>query len=115
MRSFSKIRTKYFGYKVDPEVVIAYRTAIPSSIDLQINTKGDHFIATIKSVENKKLPKDTLLITEAKTPDALVDMVNDLIFAYKNIPENYRPFYRKILQPKGSVSRTENLTLVKAT
>jgi len=113
MKSFSKILAGIWGYKLDPDLVNAYRTAIPSTIDLQIQVKGDSYIATIKTIENEKLPKETFLITEAQSSDALVDMVNDLIFSYKNIPEAYRPSYGRILQPQGSVVRTENLKLVK--
>ena len=99
---------------VDPEVVIAYRTKIPSTIDLKITTKGDSFIAIIKTIDNQKLPKEEMLITEAQTQDKLVAMVNDLIFSYKGIPEQYRPFYGSILQPNDSVRKTESLKLVKA-
>lgn len=116
MRWLSKITGNILGYyRVDPELVEAYRSAIPSTINLQINIRGDSYVATIKSVDNEKLPKETFLITEAQSQETLVDMVNDLIFTYKNIPETYRPFYRQILRPEGGISKTENLRLVKAT
>lgn len=114
MGKLPKLRAKLLGYKADPELVRAFRSAIPTTVNLQINLKGDTYIATIKSVDNKKLPKETFLVTEAPTQDSLVDMVNDLIFSYKNIPEVYRPYYKQILKPEGSVTRTENLKLVKA-
>lgn len=113
MKWLNKIRTELLG--VDPELVEAYRSAIPSAINLQINVKGDSYVATIKTVDNEKLPKEVFLITEAQSSEALVDMVNDLIFSYKNIPEAYRPFYKQILRPQGSVAKTENLRLIKAT
>lgn len=114
MQQLSKIRARLLGYKADPELVRAYRSAIPNTVNLQINLSGDSYIATIKSLDKEKLPKEAFLITEAPTQDALVDMVNDLIFSYKNIPEIYRPYYKQILRPEGSITRTENLKLVKA-
>ncbi len=114
MERLARLWRNVIGYKVDPDTVIAYRSAIPSTIDLQINQKGDTFIATIKTVDDEKLPKEVLLVTEALSSETLVDMVNDLIFTYKNIPETYRPYYRQILKPQGAVSRTESLKLVKA-
>lgn len=112
MKTWEKIKLRIFG--VDPDMFIAYRTAIPSAINLHIETVGDSFIATIKSVEGKDLPKEELLITEAQSKDKLVDMVNDLIFSYKNIPETYRPYYKRTLQPEGAVRETKDLKLVKA-
>lgn len=114
MNWLSRLRAERFGYKVDPDTLVAYRSAIPSTIDLEISTSGDYYVATIKTIENEKLPKEVFLITEAESPDALVDMVNDLVFSYKNIPDIYRPYYKRILTPQGSVARTEKLKLVKA-
>jgi mevalonate kinase len=114
MKWLNKLKAGLWGYnKLDPDLVNAYRTSIPSSIDLQVSLRGDSYIATIKSIENEKLPKETFLITEARSQEALVDMVNDLIFSYKNIPEIYRPAYGRILKPQGSITRTESLKLMK--
>ena len=112
MSWLSKLRASLAG--IDPETLNAYRSAIPSTINVQVNQKADTFIATIISVENEKLPKEVFLVTEAPSKDSLVDMVNDLVFTYKNIPENYRPYYKQILRPEGAVSRTDNLKLVKS-
>jgi len=114
MSWLTAIKTSLMGHRVDPELVNAYKSAIPSTVDVQINVSGDSYIATVKSVENEKLPKETFLITEAQSQDELVNMVNDLIFSYKNIPVQYRPFYKQVLRPVGSVAKTENLKLVKA-
>ena len=113
MNNLSKIRARFLGYNVDPDVLNAYRSAIPSTIDLKISTKGDYYVAEIKTIENEKLPVEEMLITEAKSQDELVNMVNDLIFTYKNIPEVYRPFYKQILKPSNSIKKTESLKLTK--
>jgi len=112
MSWISRLRTGLAG--IDPETLNAYRSAIPSTINVNVHQKADTFIATIVSVDNEKLPKEILLVTEAPSEQALVRKVNDLIFTYKNIPESYRPYYSQILRPEGAVSRTENLKLVKA-
>lgn len=116
MSKLATLRAKLLGYKADPDLVAAYRTVIPSTIDLQITTKGDHYIAVIKSIDKKKLLKEEYLITEATSEDKLITMVNDLIFAYKEIPEAYRPYYKLILQPEkeGKIAPKEHLKLVKA-
>lgn len=110
----SAVRANFLGYKVDPDLLIAYRTAIPSTINLNINHEGDTYIATIKTIENHTLPKETFLITEADSEAQLVDQINDLVLTYKEIPEIYRPYYRQILKPEGSLAKAENLKLVKA-
>lgn len=112
MKTIEKLKLHIFG--VDPETFIAYRTAIPSSIDLSIDTIGDSFVATIKSIDKKNLPAGEFLITEAHSQDELINMVNDLIFSYKEIPEAYRPYYKGTLRPHGSIKKTKNLELVKA-
>ena len=108
------IKNKIVGYRIDPELVDAYRSAIPDSIQLKIKQNGDSFLAVITGIEHSKLSDSVFLVTEAKTEEARVDMVNDLIFTYKNIPENYRPFYRQVLKPEGSVSSDQSLSLVKS-
>lgn len=115
MDRIHKIWSSVFGYKIDPDLYDAYRSAIPSTIDLHIEQKGSHYIAVIKSIEKEALPTDTLLVTEADSDAQIVEMVNDLILSYKNVPELYRPYFKRILTPEGSLKRTsDSLTLVKA-
>lgn len=112
MQTLERLKLHIFG--IDPETFIAYRTTIPSTIDLRIETIGDNFVATIESLDKHELPKEELLVTEAKSQDDLIDMVNDLIFSYKQIPEAYRPYYKGTLRPQGDVRKTSKLELVKA-
>lgn len=105
---------KLIGPRVDPDLVNAYRSAIPHDVQLDIQENGDTLLAIIKGMEHQPLPSEVLLITEAKSEDELVDMVNDLIFTYKRIPEKYRPFYKHILKPEGSVEGSSSLSLVKS-
>lgn len=112
MKYLEKMKLHILG--LDPETFIAYRTAIPLTIDLRIDTIGDSFVATIKSINKQDLPKEELLITEAHSQEELVNMVNDLVFSYKKIPEAYRPYYKNTLQPQGAIRKTNKLELVKA-
>ena len=115
MNWLDRIVGNLLGYhKIDPELMEAYRSAIPSTVNLRIVVRGDSYVATIKSVDNEKLPEDVLLITEAQSEAALVDMINDLIFSYKKIPETYRRYYKRVLKPQGSVANAKDLRLVKA-
>jgi hypothetical protein len=104
----------FWSNKIDPDTFLAYKSAIPSTIDVNVKHAKNRYVATVKTIEHEALPKDAFLITEANSTDELVDMVNDLIFTYKRIPESYRPYYKQILKPEGSVSRSEELRLVKA-
>ena len=110
----STILNKVLGFGVDPELVDAYRSAIPSDVQLKIAQNGDSYLATVSGIEHKSLPKEVFLVTEAKTEAELIDMVNDLIFTYKRIPENYRPFYKQILKPEGAIASSKSLSLVKS-
>ena len=116
MHKLVKLWSSFAGYKVDPDLLNAYRTAIPSTINLRIEQKANHYIAVIQSIEKEKMPKDTFLVTEADSDTQIVDMVNDLILSYKNIPELYRPYFKRILMPEGSKKEgfAKELTLVKA-
>ena len=112
MKTWDKLKIRILG--VDPETFIAYRTAIPTTIDLRVDSIGDSFVATINSIDKQDLPESEFLITEAQSQEELIDMVNDLVFSYKQIPEAYRPYYKRTLQPQGEVRQTGSLELVKA-
>jgi hypothetical protein len=114
MSMLKTIINVFTGNRVDPELVDAYRSAIPSNIQMTISQNGDTYMAIITGLEHNPLPKEVCLVTEATTEAKLVDMVNDLIFSYKRIPENYRPFYRNILKPEGSINTGAALSLVKS-
>ncbi len=110
----AQLRVNLLGYKIDPDLLDAYRSAIPQHVNINISQENNHFIATINTIEHHKLPQDTFLITEANSNDELVDKVNDLILTYKKIPELYRPYYKRALKPEGSETKSKDLSLVKA-
>ena len=109
----SRLRVNLLGYKIDPDLLDAYRSAIPAHININIAQSENHYIATVNRIEHRKLPKDLFLITEADSSDELVDKVNDLILTYKKIPELYRPYYKRVLKPEGSETKSKELSLVK--
>jgi hypothetical protein len=114
MKMSAILRNRIIGYRVDPELVDAYRSAIPNYIQLSIAQNGDSYLATITELDHEPMSKKILLVTEARTHEELIDMVNDLIFTYKRIPENYRPFYKQILKPEGEIKNSKSLSLVKS-
>lgn len=98
---------------VNPEGVAAYRSTIPQEINVSIEHHSDVLVATINSIDGKKI--NGLLITEAKTFDQVVENVNDLLFTYINMPNRIRPFYSRIFTPSDKTSKQSGrLTLVKA-
>jgi hypothetical protein len=114
MKAFVSLKKIVFGQKVDPDLVAAFRSAIPRDVQVRVTQNGDTCMATITGIEHEPLSMGTLLVTEAKTESELIDMVNDLIFTYKRIPEACRPFYRQALKPEGMLSGSESLSLVRS-
>ena len=114
MHYLSKLKRKLIGNPIDPDSRDAFRSAIPGSVQLSFSQNGDTVIATVTGIDHQPLPKTVFLITEANDDDQLVDQINDLIFTYKNIPEEYRPFYRQALKPEGNIAQAESLSLVKS-
>ena len=113
MNYLESLRYRIFG--TDPEVVAAYQTILPKSIEVAVKKDGDFIIAKINKVgENSS---ENLLITQAKNLDELVDNVNDLMYTYINMPTYVRPYYGNIFQPTDKLKNFKNpkeLTLVKA-
>jgi hypothetical protein len=114
MKTISSLRRKLFGNRIDPDMIDAYRSAIPDNVQLRFKQNGDTVMAVITGVENEPLPKNIFLITEGRNNDEIVDRINDLVFTYKKIPEEYRSYYKKALKPEGSLSQAESLSLVKS-
>ncbi len=114
MKTISTLKRRLLGNRIDPDQLDAYRSAIPENVQLRFTQNGDTVMAIVTGIDNKPVPKSVFLITEAEDNDKLVDQINDLIFTYKGIPEEYRPFYRQALTPEGSIAQAESLSLVKS-
>jgi hypothetical protein len=99
--------------RIDPEEFNAYRSVIPSSVFVHIEPEGKSYIITIKSMDDKKLTKD-LLISQGRNDDEIIDAINDLVLMYRNVPEVYRPYFKRILTPEGQIKKQKELVLVKS-
>lgn len=107
-----RVATNLLGYKVDPDELDAYRSVIPSEVNVNIKKIDDLQVATIKEIDGKKV--QGLLITEAPSDKELLLMVNDLVLTYKDVPERIRPYFKQVLKPEGTTRLSKELTLVKA-
>lgn len=89
---------KRLGYWiVDPEVLHAYRTAIPSRLTFKEEKVDGKIIIRITSINDTPIDEKTLLTTQADKPADVVPMVNDLIMTYKDIPFAFRKYFEKDL------------------
>lgn len=99
--------------RIDPETLNAWRSAIPQHVHVQVKIQDGLHVIVIDEINHEKLPKETLLISEASSRDGVQHMVNDLVLSYKRVPEIYRP-YLEILTLEGTTNKNANtLTLVK--
>jgi len=114
MKTFTTLRKIVSGQKADPDLIAAYRSAIPRDVQVRIVQNGDTWMARITGIEHKELAKEVFLVTEAKTEAELIDKVNDLVFTYKGIPEACRPYYKRALSPEGVLDGSESLSLVRS-
>lgn len=76
--------------KPDIEELAAYQHKMPQSIGVEIkyDKKTSYYTAQITELDEQKI--SALLITEAKSEEKLVSMVNDLILTYLDFPERIK-------------------------
>lgn len=109
--TLSQYISKKLG-RIDPDELNAYRSVIPDSIFVDVKESKGATVIRIKSLDDEVI--DDLLVTQASNnQDEIVDMVNDLVLMYRNVPEHYRPYFKRILSPVGSPKKQEGLVLVK--
>lgn len=106
-----KFIAKRLGY-IDPDEFNAYKSVIPEHVMVNITPDSGYLVVKVTSIDDKKL-KDDLLISQAKNNDELVDVINDLVLMYRDVPEAYRPYFKRILQPEGQIKKQKELMLVK--
>lgn len=106
--------TRLFGrWLVDPEVLNAYRTKIPNSINVRFDESDGKIVISVVSIDGKPVPSKALLVTEANSKEEVIAMVNDLIMGYREVPLAYRPWFEESLELQGSLN-SKRATLVKA-
>ena len=83
--------------KPDIEEIAAYQHKMPQSIEVTIkyDKKTGFYTAQVTQLDNKKTR--SILITESRTEDKLVNMVNDLVLTYLDFPERIKHNMPKLL------------------
>lgn len=100
------------GYTIDPEELYAYRSVIPDTVFVHVDRNTYPYILRISEVDDKKIAKD-LLVSQATNEEEVVDVINDMVLMYRNVPEIYRPYFRRVLSPDGAQKKETDLVLVK--
>lgn len=89
---------------VDIDEFIAYQYKVPESISVSIKKSDDGYIARVDKINDKPI-KGTTFIVEAKTPNELVNEVNDTLFDYLDFPERIKVRMPILLPPEYAVSK----------
>ncbi|OGY42704.1 MAG: hypothetical protein A2Y67_01420 [Candidatus Buchananbacteria bacterium RBG_13_39_9] len=79
---------KFFKrHEIVPEVLYSIKYKLPDNVEVDIkeDEKGNY------SANVKSLPG---CVTQARNPQELFEMVNDAIFTYFEVPEQYQPYLR---------------------
>lgn len=79
------------------EEVAAYQHKIPDTITVETLYDKKTGFYTAKVTEINGQPLKTLIITEGKTPEKLVSMVNDAILTYFDFPDRMKLSMPKVL------------------
>ena len=74
-----------FRKKVISEVLIAYKGRFPENLEVSIKPSQDNgYVIYVKNLPG--------CITQAETGQKIFEMVNDAVYTYFQIPEDYQPF-----------------------
>jgi len=73
-----------FKSQVDQEVLFALSWKVPDSLDIVINESDGSYFAKITSFANDNV------VTQANTGLELVEMVNEALYDYLEVPSQYR-------------------------
>lgn len=94
-RLFHHIKRRLSG--VDIETLAAYQHKQPDRISVSIVYDSDHRIYTARVIKlDGKIVKGAI-VTEAKSVDDLVEMINDAVFTYLDFPEDVKLYVPRLL------------------
>jgi len=79
---FNTIKHFFTGPNVEPEALKAYFYRLPDKISINWFRDGDFIIGKIKA-------GDAEFMTQAKSADEFVEMINDTLFTVYEIPREY--------------------------
>lgn len=111
-------RIRYFFDRPSLEEVAAYQHKMPNDVlvETSYDKKTGFYTARVAEINGEKA--DVLIVTEGKTPEKLVEMVNDAILTYLDLPERMKRSMPKILPvdvnfEQQAMRRNAVLTLAK--
>ena len=84
---------RLFGSQtIDPDVLFALQWKKPSTVEVVIKRSENGYFAKVQSLDGN-------VVTEASTGQQLFVMVNDAIYEYLDIPQQYRELLGYYLPP----------------
>ena len=89
------LRALLFGDKLDQEELFALSWKIPARLEIEIKESDGMYVAKITSYA------DDNVVTQAKTGQELVEMVNDALYSYLDIPSKYKSEIGFFLPPES--------------
>lgn len=79
--------------KIVPEVLTAYRWRVPDEIEVSVKASKDGgYIAYVKNLQG--------CVTQGETGEELFEMVNDAVYTYLQVPEEYRLYMPTFFPPE---------------
>ena len=79
--------------QIEPEVIVAIKGKLPDGILVKFHkSKDGGYWAEIKNLPG--------CITQAKNGQELFEMVNDAVYTYYDVPEEYLPYIQTYLPPE---------------
>lgn len=102
---FSKLYNLVFGKEIVQEVLIAHKYKFPSTISVSIKPSEDGgYIVNITDLKG--------CVTQAENGKELLEMVNDAIYTYLEIPREYQP-YMPVFFPSEEQRKQFNIEIPK--
>jgi hypothetical protein len=84
---------RYFNREFSNEALIAYRHKLPDWISVAIREEQGKFFAQVEL-------DGVIFTTQARRPQEIYDMVNDVVYTYYEIPRQYVPLVSRYTPPK---------------
>lgn len=81
---FEHIQQLLFSRRLDQDELFAMRWKIPTTLQIEIKESDGTYFAKVTSFG------DDNVVTQANTGQELVEMINDALYAYLDIPVQYK-------------------------
>lgn len=82
-----------FRKKIVPEVLTAYKWRLPDVLDVSVKVSKDGgYVASVRNLRG--------CVTQAETGKELFEMVNDAVYAYLEVPDEYKVYMPSFFPPE---------------